>query len=230
MNTTELETQRAPWRWRIAAALLLPLSAWAQFAVTTQAVNVRAGPDRGFPLVTWLPAGTAVNVWGCIQGWRWCDVGTGFNRGWVYARFLSMTHRNQPTVIINGGPWLGVPIVSFSVGSYWGLHYQNRPWWDQRNDWARQPHPPMWGPPPMGPPGMRPPSRPPVWQPPPPPRPSPLPPTSRPRPPPDGPPNFGPPPAGQPPPGARPPFGGSPPPSGGPSGRPPGSGGRPPGG
>jgi uncharacterized protein YraI len=205
MKTIGLAAPRAPWRRLIAVALLLPLTAWAQVAITTQAVNVRAGPDREFPLVTWLPAGTAVSVAGCIQGWRWCDVGTGFNRGWVYARYLSMSHQNQPTLILHAGPWLGLPIIPFSVASYWGVHYRHRPWWQQRDDWAHRPPPPMFGPPPMRPPGARPPPRP---------MPMPRPPISQPRPP-HGPPNFGPPPGGappppggRPPPGVRPPFGG----------------------
>ena len=48
----------------IALSLLLPIPALAQTAFTTQAVNVRAGPDRAFPLVTWLRPGTPVNVIG----------------------------------------------------------------------------------------------------------------------------------------------------------------------
>ena len=176
------------WLWPIliAAAMLAPSSASAQFAAfTTQAANMRAGPDRIFPLVAWLPAGTAVNVVGCTDGWRWCDVIWGFNRGWIFARFLSMPFQNQPTVIFNAGGTLGVPLISFSVGNYWGLYYQNRPWWNNRNYWSTRP--PTWN---------RPPPRPPVARPPP--RPRPRPPTVQPVPP-----------IGQvPPPSTRPPGGG----------------------
>src|SRR5215510_8545835 len=101
------------WSWPllIAAATLLPLGASAQLvAITTQAANMRAGPDRSFPLVSWLPAGAAVNVVGCTHGWRWCDVVWGFNRGWIFARFLSMVFQNQPTVISHSGAMLGVPL------------------------------------------------------------------------------------------------------------------------
>jgi uncharacterized protein YraI len=72
-------------------------------AVTTQAVNVRAGPDPSFPLVSWLPAGTFVSVAGCLEGFRWCDVQAGFNRGWVFGQFLSISVQNQPIVIMNAG-------------------------------------------------------------------------------------------------------------------------------
>jgi uncharacterized protein YraI len=55
-------------RYLIALSLLLPIPALAQSAFTTQAVNVRAGPDRAFPLVTWLKPGTPFNVIGCTNG------------------------------------------------------------------------------------------------------------------------------------------------------------------
>jgi uncharacterized protein YraI len=141
------------WLWPllIAAATLSPLSASAQIsAFTTHDVNMRAGPDRHFPRVTWLRAGTPVNVVGCVDGWRWCDVIAGFNRGWIFARFLSTPFRNQPTVIFNAGGPIGVPLIDFSVNAYWGSHYRNRPWWNNRNHWANQPN--TWKRPPPRPP------------------------------------------------------------------------------
>jgi len=185
MDKVKRMQARPLWRRLAALAFLLPLGAVAQVAFTTQAVNVRAGPDRGFPLVTWLQAGTAVNLIGCIDGWRWCDVVVGFNRGWVYARYLSMRRRNQSLLILHNGRQLGIPLVTFTLGPYWDSHYRNRPWWNDRNDWARRPPPP-------------------VWHAPPPHRPPPRPPTSHPRPPRAEPPPFGPPPAGRPPSGGRP--------------------------
>ena len=195
------------WPLLVAAAALSPLTASAQLAaITTQPVNMRAGPERDFPLVAWLPAGTPVSVVGCIDNWHWCDIVSGFNRGWVYAGFLSMAYRNQPTVILNYGAILGVPLIGFSVNSYWNSYYRNRPWWNNRSYWAGRP--PTWQHPPPRPPAVRPP----------PPRPAPRPPTIQPVPSP-----------GQP--GGRPPSSGKPPPSGGrppPTGNPPPSTDRPP--
>jgi len=186
----------------MAAALVLPMESLGQVIVTqqfpmtqaftTQAVNLRAGPDRGFPLVSWLQGGTPVNVFGCLNGWHWCDVGVGFNRGWVNGRFLSVPFGGQQVLIMNSGPRIGVPMVTFSVGTYWGAHYRGRPW-------VHQPPPPGFGPP-LG----RPPPPPP--RPPPPP---PRPPSAR--PPAAAPPSARPPSGGQPPPGARPPSGQPPP-------------------
>ena len=236
---------RSLWRTLVAAAMLVPAVAWALPAFTTRSVNLRAGPDASFPLVAWMPAGTPVNVFGCINGWTWCDIQAGFNRGWVFAQFLSMPVQNQPIIIGNAGAWLGVPLIAFSIGPYWDLHYRNRPWWGHRNQWVSRPPPPAWGPP-QGP-NWRPPPGP-GWRPPPPPPRQPIaqprppsisPPTGGGRPPGGGNPGGGRPPSGGNPGGGRPPSGGNPgsgrPPSGGNpgGGRPPdgGSGvGRPPGG
>lgn len=166
-------------QWLLALACVLPLPAWAQPAVTTQAVNVRSGPDRGFPLVTWWRAGTHVTVFGCTHGWRWCDVAAGRDRGWVYARYLSMRQGNRSIPVFGNGARLGIALIPFVLGSYWDSHYRNRPWWNERDHWASRP--PTWQPQP----------RPPIVQPPRPPQ--------RTQPPP-----FGPPPAGRPPTGSPP--------------------------
>jgi uncharacterized protein YraI len=154
---------RTEWvrRTLLVAVALLPLESLAQVVVTrsipttqaftTAAVNLRAGPDRSFPLVSWLQGGTPVTVFGCLNGWHWCDVAFGFNRGWVYGRFLAIPFNGQQVLIMNSGPRFGVPMVTFSVGPYWGAHYRGRPWY-------HQPPPPGWGTPPPRPPPPRPPS------------------------------------------------------------------------
>lgn len=135
-------------RWLGAVVMLVPmvsLPAFAQTASTTQAVNMRAGPDRAFPVVTWLPAHTPLRVFGCTTRWRWCDVAAGRSRGWVDSRYLSSAVRRAP-------------IVRFSVPSYWERHYRGRPWDVNRNQWSN------WGspsfrpppPPPVRPPATRP--------------------------------------------------------------------------
>ena len=193
---------RTAWvrRTLLVAALLLPVEPLAQVVVTrsipttqaftTAAVNLRAGPDRSFPLVSWLQGGTPVTVFGCLNGWHWCDVAFGFNRGWIYGRFLAIPFNGQQVLIMNSGPRFGVPMVTFSVGPYWGAHYRGRPWY-------HQPPPRGWGPPP------------PPAPPPPPPRPPPQAPVAR--PPAAAPPPARPPSGGQPPPPARPPSGQTPP-------------------
>lgn len=167
----------------VCVACVLPLAAHAQNAFTTQSVNMRAGPDSAFPLVAWIPAGTPVQVFGCLEGWRWCDVQWGFNRGFVWSQALQTSFGPQPSVIFYGGPGVGLPLITFSIGSYWNSFYRNQPWWGSRNYWFNRPPPPpppVWRPPPPG------------WRPPPVVHPSPRPPAVR--PPPPRPPSVNPPP------------------------------------
>lgn len=136
----------------VAAAALMPAAASAEPAVTTHGVNMRAGPDVSYPQVAFLGRGMRVNVVGCVDGWQWCEVIAGPNRGWVYAGYLSYSYYNRPTVIAYGGPALGIPLISFSIGPYWDSYYRGRPFWNQRTYWykhrvARAPEwhaPPGW--------------------------------------------------------------------------------------
>jgi uncharacterized protein YraI len=133
--------------WLVGAALLVPALALAQTAYTNRGVNMRAGPNQEFPLVTYLGAGVPVYVNGCIEGYTWCDVTVGNERGWVYADYLSYPYNNQPVTVISGGPWIGLPIISFSIGPYWDNYYRYRPWYGNRyryydrpaNWWYRAP-------------------------------------------------------------------------------------------
>jgi uncharacterized protein YraI len=120
-----------------ALLLLLPIPALAQSALTTRMVNMRAGPDSAFPLVTWLQAKNQVSVVGCTVDERWCDVVFGRSRGWVYSRYLSMRPVNR------------FPTVTFSVESYWDAHYRSRPWFADKPLWIG------WGTPSFQPPAPR---------------------------------------------------------------------------
>jgi len=120
-----------------ALFLLLPIPALAQFALTTQPVNMRAGPDPAFPLVTWLPARATVTVVGCTVDERWCDAVLGRSRGWVSSKYLTIRARNR------------TPTVTFSVESYWDEHYRSRPWFSDKPLWIN------WGTPSFQPPRPR---------------------------------------------------------------------------
>lgn len=148
------------------ALVLLPAAASAQFAYTNRDVNLRAGPNREFPLVMWVPGGVQVYVNGCVDGWTWCDVTVGDERGWVYAEFLSYDYYGQPVTIVSGGALLGLPLITFSIGPYWDNYYRYRPWYGNRYYWYNRP--PTWwyrpAPPPPPRPIVRPPpSHPPNW-------------------------------------------------------------------
>ena len=73
-----------------------------------------AGPDRGYPLVVWLPAGTAVYVNGRLSDYRWCDVTAGPDRGWVFARNLQYSYQGQPVTIYGNGARLTCRLSAYS--------------------------------------------------------------------------------------------------------------------
>jgi len=171
------------------AALAMPAAAQAQYAQTAGWVNLRAGPARDYPLVASLPPGVAITVQGCIAGYSWCDViGPAGERGWIYAGKIVYPYTTGNVPVIQYGAVIGIPIVTFVIGSYWGDYYRQRPWYGNMNHWHDH-RPPGWRPPPSSrPPGWRPPPprpRPPSVQPPRPEPPSvrpPPPPQSRPQP------------------------------------------------
>lgn len=135
-----------------AAALAVPALASAQqTAFTSALLNLRAGPSPDFPVVAVLQPGVAVAVQGCVTGYSWCDVVVDSNvRGWVFAQYLNYPTGPQPVPFSSAAIGIGVPIVAFSLGLYWGSYYVDRPWYGRP--------PPGWGrPPPPRPPGMRPP-------------------------------------------------------------------------
>jgi len=207
-------TKQLVWIVRLSrAALALLFVTWApagvaqMMATLTAGVHLRAGPDIFFPSVMILPPGAGVQVFGCEQGFNWCDVQFGLNRGWVDAAFLQAVGPAGPVLIASSPAMVGVPVVTFSFNNYWNTYYVGRPWFGRRafyyNHWNRFPHgrpPPIYRPRPVFRP---PPSRPPTVV-----RPTP-PPSTRPpsggRPPSSRPPPSGRPASGQPPPSNRPP-------------------------
>jgi uncharacterized protein YraI len=142
-----------------AVLLLAPFGiASAQDAYTSRPMNVRAGPDREYPLVAQLGPGAPVDVRGCLSDWSWCDVSFDGNRGWVYAGGLSFVYQGARVPLYSYGPQLGLPIITFSLGTYWNQYYRGRPWYGQRDTWAHRRMPPHMRPP--GRPGMAPMQRP----------------------------------------------------------------------
>ncbi|WP_424134415.1 SH3 domain-containing protein [Roseomonas chloroacetimidivorans] len=139
-----------------AAALLLALAAPASAApgFATGNVNLRAGPGTNYPQVTVVPAGAPVEIFGCLEGYSWCDVGFGQVRGWVSSNYLQNLYESRRVPLVEYAPRVGVPIIAFSFGDYWGSHYRGRPWYADRDRWGgpppraafRGPPPPGWHP------------------------------------------------------------------------------------
>jgi uncharacterized protein YraI len=127
-----------PRLWLGGVLMLFSIGAMAQNAVTTDVVSVRAGPDSSYPEVAQLDADAPIQVMGCLDDWSWCDVSFADNRGWLYAPDISYQYEGGYVPFYTYAPAFGLPVVAFSIDTYWGSHYHDRPWYAQRDEWIHR--------------------------------------------------------------------------------------------
>ena len=151
--------KRSHWLAFLFVATGTPALASATDAYVTANVNLRAGPDIGYPTVDLVRAGDGVNIYGCTDGWSWCDVDYRGERGWVAGTYLATYDDGygDDRPLTDYGEQIGIPIVSFVIGSYWNSYYSHRPFYRERERWYRQPPPHRPPPPPPSHPWHRPP-------------------------------------------------------------------------
>jgi len=119
---------------------VLPVSAMAQSApaYTNAPSEIYAGPDGSYPVVARVNGGIPVSVMGCVSGYSWCDVALPGLRGWIYGGSLQYDYGGSPVPLLEYGPRLGLPIIGFSVGSYWDNFYRGQPWYHDRDRWEHR--------------------------------------------------------------------------------------------
>lgn len=154
----------------LMTALLLPGMALAQSQVEAGAsAPLYAGPGEDYPFLENIVAGEPLGLYGCTDGYLWCDVQTPGNRGWVAGGALAFDQGGQTVYLQDNPGYYAVPVIAFSIGTYWGAHYSNRSWYNQ---WGRYQHygpprppryPPHHNPGPPGGPGWSGGGRPPNW-------------------------------------------------------------------
>jgi len=132
----------------VGMAGLLCLSGGAsaqQTAFTNAPVDVFAGPAPDYPVVSQLPQGLQVTVYGCVAGYSWCDIAVPNLRGWIDASTLSYPYQGANVPILTYGAAIGLPVVTFSVDAYWGSYYRGQPWYHDQARWINH-APPRPGP------------------------------------------------------------------------------------
>ena len=117
--------------------LAVPALGRTQDAYVTAYVNLRAGPYVDYPLLTVVPAGMMVTLYGCLDDWSWCDVGYDGDRGWISASYLSYDYDGRRVYLPEYGVRIGIPVVMFSLSLYWQSHYIHRPWYRDRSHWEQ---------------------------------------------------------------------------------------------
>lgn len=123
----------------LSAVLLTSIAvpALAQNAEVTTDLNMRAGPGTQYPVITTIPDGRGVNIYGCESGLNWCDVSWRGNRGWVYSDYLEYSYGNRTRPVPDWGARIDLPVISFAFGDYASRHYRGMPWYDDRDRWDR---------------------------------------------------------------------------------------------
>jgi len=118
--------------------MTLASAAMAENAITTDVASVRAGPDDSYPEVAQLDADSPIEVMGCLDDWSWCDVTFDGNRGWLYSPDITYEYEGGYVPFYTYAPAFSVPVISFTVDTYWGRYYHDRPWYRDREQWSHR--------------------------------------------------------------------------------------------
>lgn len=113
-------------------AIALAGTALASPGYTTGGVTMRAGPGGDYPPIVHLRRGTPIDVNGCLDGYDWCDVYADGTHGFVRGDRIDVAYEGRRVLLPEFGVRIGLPIISFSVGDYWGRYYRNRPFFGER--------------------------------------------------------------------------------------------------
>ncbi|MFE0017216.1 DUF1236 domain-containing protein [Mesorhizobium sp. NPDC059054] len=87
-------------------------SAWADTLVSADRdLNMRAGPGARYPVVGVLAAGQTAVLDGCLQGSKWCAVGSSGNRAWVNSDYVTSEFAGQRVVLTERPVDSGVTVI-----------------------------------------------------------------------------------------------------------------------
>ncbi|MCU9954411.1 MULTISPECIES: SH3 domain-containing protein [Burkholderia] len=110
-------------------------------AYTNSPAELYAGPAPDYPVVAQIPPDTALDVFGCLSDYSWCDVALPGVRGWIDAQLLEYPYQGNYVPLLEYGAIIGVPVTGFAIGAYWDRYYRHRPWYHDRDRWEHRAEP-----------------------------------------------------------------------------------------
>lgn len=117
----------------ILSISVLPDAASADEAYIGRSDNLRSGPDYAFSSMRKISRGRTIDVFGCTNGYEWCDIEYRGDRGWFPGDNIVFYYDGRRTPLRWVAPLLSIVILEFSVDDYWGRYYIDRPWYEQRH-------------------------------------------------------------------------------------------------
>ncbi len=102
------------------------------YAVPTGTTNMRAGPGFDYPVIAIIRGGSAVNVYGCLSDFSWCDSSVQDIRGWVSTTRLQFQYGGNLVPMPRYYSYFDAPIIGFDFG-YWDRYYRDRPFYRDRD-------------------------------------------------------------------------------------------------
>ncbi len=107
----------------------------AEEATATAVVNMRSGDGTSYAIVTVIPAGARVVIYGCDDNFRWCDTSWRGHRGWVHGAYLS----SASGLFYRQGSSSSGPASASDFNAYWEDRYRSRNsyygWHDRSGLW-----------------------------------------------------------------------------------------------
>lgn len=117
------------------ALLALPTAALAADGFARSSGTLRAGAGSDYPAIMRISSGTSLDVIGCVSRYSWCDVAVDGERGWFPGSRIGFLRDGRRVYLSDGGSALGLTILTFGMADYWGSHYSERPWYNERRWW-----------------------------------------------------------------------------------------------
>jgi uncharacterized protein YraI len=97
----------------LAAVIAAPSMAMALDGVAVTDLNMREGPGSQYPIVATIQSNSQVQILGCLEEARWCQVNWQGNQGWSYSEYLAIDQAGEQIYVPQARSVLDIPVVAF---------------------------------------------------------------------------------------------------------------------